>query len=202
MTPVINTSGVFRFKAPFDRLYDGTEIYTCIAVRKFNDIVNQGRDPYNLYYEPHDLPESVYETDTREHATIVSLQAHSDARVIQIPSSYIEAYPSQGGVPYENIALVLSLGPMENGKDLSFVQAEVVDLIRSLLGIEIESRFVKTSNTHYFPQAEHESIEAARALLIERNTSTRAQLLEAQAQLTQLKQENQSMREYIESNLV
>ena len=95
ITPPLLAKGRYTVRAPFE--VKETSIYTCIALRKFEDIVELGEDVYQTYYQPFGLTTAVYQLDVRAGAVIVTLQ-DPYGEVLYIPDTYILTYPNMGDI--------------------------------------------------------------------------------------------------------
>lgn len=182
LVPAMGIKGRFILAAPFDAKVLLNTSYTCVAVRRLEDIVAAGEDPLALYYTANGLPQERYNQDLAERVCIVSLQA-SLGEWIYVPSSFITAMPDQSGVPYTVTALAVSLGAVPNALNLTYLKTQIAELVVDTLGVNTPSvHAVALSATTNVSQGEHEALEAAREANRGETTTDRAKLLEVTQQ--------------------
>jgi hypothetical protein len=181
LIPAISTRGLYTLEAPFNAQVLAGVPYTCVAVRKLEDIIAAGGDPKALYYDANNVAGSVYETDVANGVCIVSLQA-VEGSWIYVPSSFISVMPDQGGIPYRTIVLGVSLGAIPDALDLGYIKTQIGALVKDNLGVESEIQEVAISPPGNLSQAEHDTLEAARQVNITNRTTERAKLLAVTAE--------------------
>jgi len=197
----IGIKGTFELSAPYTDLVKQNVEYTCIAIRKFEDIVAEGEDPYELYYKTVGLATQNYKDDIAAGANIISIQS-SDGVVIYVPDTYIVSMPNQGGVPYHVLALGVTLSALPDKTDLSYLKDRVKGLVRDTLGIACEIQEVAISALLSLSPEEHDNIESARQALIESSPTDYAKLLDMTRQRDALQQKVSQLEDYIKANLV
>lgn len=144
ITPNIGAQGVYTLAAPFNALVIPNITYTCRAIRKLEDIIGNGEDPYDVYYKPHNLTKNDFLRNLNNNDCIVSLQS-SAANWIYVPSSYILSYPSGAGVKYQAMMIGISLGTIPSSLDLSNLETEIKDLVYHSIGVEATTKQVVVS---------------------------------------------------------
>lgn len=183
--PPIGTRGIYSLKAPWSA--EPTILYTCIAIREFEDLENLGTNVYETYYAPMDLTEDDHREDQSKGAVIVTLASDTTAP-IYIPSSYIASYPNLSYRNYQHVVLSASLGPLPDYIDMTFAREQLASVLADVIGktptvnVSIAAMYGMVS-----PQ-EHEALEAARQAAIASRTTDRAKLLAVQQQNAQLMQ--------------
>lgn len=190
-TPPLYATGQWSVNSPFQVVEAG--VYTCKAIRSFDEIRAAGVDPYSTYYEPLGLTRQDYETDVTNLANIVTLM--SDAHpMVHVPDTYIASYPDLTTVPYRHIVLSLSLGAVPDSLVLDNTKTQIKELVASTLGIDGE---VKLHQVGYvdkgFDQGTHETLEANRLSRIEETRTDYARVLEQQAELERLREQNETL---------
>lgn len=184
LIPGIGARGLFTLKPPFAAKLLPATPYQCVAVRKLEDIAAAGGDPKALYYTANGLSDADYQADLAAGVVIVSLQA-SAAEWLYVPSTYIQSMPDQGGIPYTTMAVAVSLGPVANSLDLTYLKTKMKDLASEVLGLDplvVEAHAMAISATSNVTQTEHAALEAARAVRIAETQTDHAQLLAMTAQ--------------------
>lgn len=176
LIPAISTRGLYTLAAPFNAQVLPAVPYTCVAVRKLEDIVAAGGDPKAQYYTANGIADSVYETDVADGVCIVSLQA-AEGSWIYVPSSFITIMPDQGGIPYRTIVLGVSMGAIPDALDLTYIKTQITAIVKDNLGIDTTIQEVAISPPGNLSQAEHATLEAARQVNITNRTTERAKLL-------------------------
>lgn len=182
LIPAIGVKGRYVLASPFDVKLLANTSYTCVAVRRLEDIVAAGEDPQALYYTANSVTVERYRQDLADNVCLVSLQA-SIGEWVYVPSSFITAMPDQGGIPYTVTALAVSLGAIPNALNLSYLKSQMAELAVATLGVSTPSvHAVALSPTSNVSQGEHEALEAARQANRSEATTDRAKLLEAISQ--------------------
>lgn len=196
--PHIGAKGRYVFKAPLDTRV-GNKVYTCIAIRDFSDVINQGRDPQALYYAPLSLDAMDYHLDLSSNPHLISLQSEM-GDVVVVPASYIESFPIAGGIAYEVMGLVVNLGALPIDYTLTHIHTAIKEVVLANLGVDAQVQSVKLSETEFLSANEHATVEAARNQAITNRKTQHARLLEAQARIQELESERAALIQYIEEN--
>lgn len=197
--PHIGAKGRYVFKPPLDTRV-GNKVYTCIAIRDFSDVINQGRDPQALYYTPLSLDAMDYHRDLRSNPHLISLQSEM-GDVVVVPAFYIESFPIAGGIAYEVMGLVVNLGALPIDMTLTHIHTAIKEVVLANLGVDATVRSVKLSETEYLSADEHAIVESARNQAITNRKTQHARLLEAQARIEELESERAALIQYIEENI-
>jgi hypothetical protein len=198
LIPPIGTSGVFRLKSPFAALLRSNTSYRCDAVRRFADIYEQGIDPYTSYYAPHGLSKQQFDNDVGAGNCIVSLASSGD-HWVYVPSSYIEAFPNQGGITYQGIVVGVPLGAVPTYMDLSAVCQALQNVVRDMMGINAVASQVAVTAVENVRVEDHNAIMAARAHYIENATTDSAKAKNWENQYRALKQQYDQLAAYVVS---
>lgn len=196
--PIIGVKGIFTLLPPLEQQIAKGGIVECDAVRSFGDVIKQGRDPYTAYYEPLGLPKADYEQHAREGGYIVTLLSES-GRAHYIPAHYIKSAPMPGGLAYEVLALVADLGPIEKGRDLTYLTTKITNVITDNMGITPRIEIVKISDTQYFSSDDAQAMEQARENGITDRLTDSTKLVRALDENDRLRAENQALKDYIAS---
>lgn len=196
MTPQQRARGRYVLKAPFSA--NPNVIYTCIAIRSFEDIYDAGYDVYKTYYEPYGVIEGSiiggspfsFAAETSLLPNIISLLG-ADGSTIHVPDTFIQSFPNVSEVRYSRIVLSAELPPLPDTSDLTAVKTMVANLISATYGVTpviVEEHRAPTEDNP--TDAEHQALESARLLAITR-TETDA------ARVNRLDQENSLLRDQI-----
>jgi hypothetical protein len=199
LLPQINTRGIYTLSGPFAGSLLPDVAYTCVAVRKLEDIVALGDDPFAKYYQPFGLTVEQYKADLALGACLVSLQAGA-GNWMYVPSTYITKMPDQGGIKYTTLALAVSLSALPDYVDLTYIKQQISDIVMENLGITSVVKTVALSAPALLSQTEHSALEAARQVKITNSTTDRAKLLTANTQLAAANQRIAMLEKYIRDN--
>lgn len=201
LIPSIGAKGKYRLHSPFDVLIKDVA-YTCVAIRRLTDFITMGRDPKELYYDPHGLDDTVWDEDSSNpEVCIVSLRSDSGLW-LYVPSTFILSFPDINSIPYSVRVLGVSLGAIPESLDLSNLYTNMIDLVRDTIGVESEVKSVVISETTLLPNDTHETLEIARNDLIESSQTQRATIIELHRQLDALRDTNHALEEHIKTRLL
>lgn len=149
-TPPQRARGLWKLREPFVILADVD--YTCTAIRSYDDMYNDGIDPYTDIYKPVGLVDGVaVGTETFSYArerllgiNIISL-ADPKGQVYHVPDNYILSFPSTVGIEYTHFILSASLGALPSNIDLTPAITAMKESIKDAFGVDA------TINTHSIP---------------------------------------------------
>jgi len=200
LVPPINVAGIYSLSGPWSQDVVPNTPYTCVAVRKFVDIIRKGEDPFTLYYAPKSLNVADYQRDSQYGECIVTLRS-AGGQFIYVPTSYIQSYPNQSGIPYAVMVLGVNLGAVPNHADLSVIRQKISDVVQGYYGITPSIQQAVISEVVTKTAADHGAIEAARqSAIIERQTDYSKLLLAEQTILSQA-QKIAQLEAYIKARL-
>lgn len=197
VVPVLNSSGQFAVNAPF-KLVDGVS-YTCIANRKFKDLLNQQVAVWERYYSPYGLTQAQYDQDLKDGAVLVTLFS-DDAPTLYIPSTYITGYPNAAATTFRHRVLSCSLGAIPDTLALDDLIQKVRALTSDVVGIEPTVLLHSVSLSTVITKEAAEAFESARQARINNRTTEHAQLLASQAENAELRTRNQMLEELLVQN--
>lgn len=162
ITPPLNTRGRYILKAPWSA--DPKVVYTCKAIRSFEDLYKLGQDVERTYYHLMGLtPESGFSfaEEQQREPNLITLMG-SDGSVIYVPDTYISSYPDTDVVNYQHVVLSASLGALPDYLDLGALTHEVGTLIASMMGVSVEVKPMICPSINVPTREQHETLEAAR----------------------------------------
>lgn len=194
IVPTLNSSGQFTVQSPF-KLVDGV-VYTCIAVRKFKDLLNQQVAVWDRYYSPYGLTQEQYNQDLKDEVVLVTLFS-DDAPTVYIPSSYILSYPSASATTFRHRVLSCSLGAIPDSLPLDDFIQKVRALASDVVGIEPTVALHSVSLSTVVTKEAAQAFESARQARINNRTTEHAQLLASEAENAILRQRNQLLEELL-----
>ena len=183
--PEVHAAGLWTLKAPYSSLLLPNVYYTCMAVRKMEDFIVLGIDPFTTYYEPFQLEKSKYQEDMLVGHCIVTVKSATN-EVKSFPSSMLSSFPTGGGVLYQTLAIAIDLGAVPVDMDLTGLENKLKDLVRDTLGVEGTPRLVNLSTKQLIDKESAKNIEAARQAKIRTSTTLTAENLALKAQLAEL----------------
>lgn len=196
----IGMTGLYVLAAPFNGLLKAGVAYTCVSIRKFEDLIADGVDPKVTYYLGNGLSQADYDRDYRAGLSILTLQS-SDGSVLHVPQYYVVSAPDQGGIPYRVLALGIKLSATPDSMDLSYVKSRIQEVVRDNIGVESEVQELVISSVLHLSQTEHAALEAARQAKITSSMTDYAQLLEVTRQRDAGLRKIQELEAYIRSTL-
>ena len=200
-TPPLYATGHWVIDNPFS--VSQSEIYTCKAIRSFDDLRAQGINPYNAYYLLKGISPAVYENDVRNLANIVTLMSDTNPTVY-VPDTYIRSYPESTTVPYRHVVLSLSLGAVSDFLALDDLKLKIQEYTLATLGIVgVVKEHQANGMAESIDQVTHQSLENNRLARIENNQTTYSQVLALTQELEQLRSQYRILeRLTIDNNLL
>lgn len=197
--PDIGCTGAYVLRAPFDTIIKANTSYVCRAVKTFNDIIGEGEDPFELYYDSVGLTQSNYDSDAAASAVIVSLQAGT-GEWVYVPSTYIVSFPLVNGTKYHAMMLGVSIGAVPDTMDLTAVKNKISDDVLNIIGIRPTMKEVAVSAISILSAEDAQRVEAARAARITIVKSNATNYQEASARADRMQLRLVEMETYIKSN--
>jgi len=183
LTPPLNAKGIYTVTAPFVLVAD--TIYTNKAIRSFADLIDAGVDVFQTFYTANGLTQAVYTADLNAGANIITLMSDTSPTV-HLPDTYIAAFPSIDNVPYSEVILALSLGPLPDALDFSFASQQIADAASSAVGVTPTVKTFLLPTTGTMTQVQSAAAETARQAAITNRTTDYAALLALQTQYATL----------------
>lgn len=187
MTPPLLTKGRYTLISPFVAI--PTNLYTCVAIRTFEECREAGINVLDLYYLPLGLTNVEYSRDLNAKATLITLFS-DDLKPLYVPDTYIESYPNLGQVNYNHVVLSVSLSSVPDFLDFSNLKLLMSSLVSDVTGVVPKVAIHKAASKGVITPEQHETIEVARVAAITHRTTDRAELLKANAKVTALETQN------------
>lgn len=139
MTPPIRARGTYQLKAPW--VANPNMVYTCVAIRGFEDIYETGLDVYKTFYVPMSVTDGAviggspfsFEAERAKKPNIITLLG-ADNSTIHVPDTFIAAYPAAATPRFARIVLAAELPPVLESADLTAVKDGVRDYIAQHYG--------------------------------------------------------------------
>lgn len=192
-TPPLGSKGKISLRAPWST--NPNVLYTCKAVRTFDDVYNSGRDVYHVFYKAMGLIEGsttytptpfVFEDEVEANVVIVTLSG-DDGGIIYVPDSFISTQPDVTEETYSHMVISASLSAISDKLDLSALKTQISNLIQGVIGLTPaiqESRLPSLNNPS---PLQHALMEAARrgAITLTETDRARAERLQAELVLCQ-----------------
>lgn len=192
IVPSLNAVGTFTVKAPFT-LSPGVT-YSCIATRRFKDLLNQNAQVFERYYTPYGLDQATYEQDLKDDAVLVTLFS-DDAPTVYVPSTYITSEPDLSATTFRHRVVSISLGAIPDTLPLDDLTSKLSSLCSDVVGIEPTVLLHSVSLSAVVSKDAANAFEAARQARIKNRTTEHAQLLAAQAENQDLRTRNALLEE-------
>lgn len=187
LTPPLLTKGRYTLISPF--VAETTNLYTCVAIRTFEECREAGINVLDLYYLPLGLTNVEYSRDLNAKATLITLFS-DDLKPLYVPDTYIESYPNLGQVNYNHVVLSVSLSSVPDFLDFSNLKLLMSSLVSDVTGVVPKVAIHKAASKGVITPEQHETIEVARVAAITHRTTDRAELLKANAKVTALETQN------------
>lgn len=200
LLPPLGASGVYTLSAPFQNKMQANTSYRCDAIRRLNDFIELGVDPYEEFYAPMQIPRSTYERDIGQNVSIVSLVSQNN-HWVYVPSTYITSYPNVNGIPYVSLLLGVSLGAIPHYMDMSGLSAAISNLVRDTIGVVPQIRQVAVSDVTNLSQRDHDALETNRQQAINNTQTDRARAIALQSENAALRTQLNDLQAYIRNNL-
>lgn len=193
-TPLMYARGLYTLEKPW--IANTNKIYTCIAIRSFEDIYKQGMDVYKTYYEPIVQEGSTigsgvfsFNEEALLKPNIITLRA-DDNELIYVPDTFINNVPNTTIVPYGHILAAVDLGLLPEEYPTDVIEAEIADIVLKHFGIKTTISIMKYPTVSNPTVEEHEQLTALREGAILANPSK-------ESELAGLRQLNADLGDYI-----
>ena len=168
-TPPMYARGRYVLTAPFDSLITATRLYTCIAIRSFKDVYEDGLDVEIEYYNPMGLVNGQdyggspfdFQAEKDALANIVTLIG-DNGQMIFVPDTFIASYPDLTDVKYSQIVVAFNFGAVPDYLVLSAVKSGMANLGASHLGVVPAVTEHRAPSANAVTPIQHEALEVAR----------------------------------------
>lgn len=197
--PTIGSSGNWKLKAPFDTKLLPSISYSCQAIRLLSEVVGSGRDVYAEDYEPNGIPQADYDQHVADGISIITLISAVGA-VVNVPSPYLDGWPSSDVVPYVVMAAVVTLGALPNTVDPSFLTPILKNTVMNALGYDPDVEYVTVSDVTNILFSNHTALEAARKANIQDNNTDYVRRLKAEADLVSARATIAALQKFIKDS--
>ncbi|MNE31197.1 hypothetical protein D3C80_1247490 [compost metagenome] len=111
------------------------------------------------------------------NVAIVSLTSATQAP-IYVPSSYILSFPGLTSFNYQNVVLSLSLGPLPDTLDLTFLKTQISTTVAAVIGVPPTVFENVAATTGVVTPEQHDALEAARQAAVTNQTTDYARYIE------------------------
>ena len=196
-TPPIGCVGRYELVQPW--VASTAKVYTCKAIRTFQDLRVKNIDPYTYAYKPYGAEKTLVDNDEREGACIVTLIA-DDGETIYVPDTQIVSYPNMGDYHYRRAILSIDLGAIPDNLSLDWLIAKIKEETTGIVGIDPQVKLHESEIRDAMTPEAHERAEAARAAARQNQVTTKAQLEIAKTQLSDLTLRYRELEKYVTDN--
>lgn len=194
--PTVGSSGYFELRTPFDQVILPNERYTCQAVRKLSDYLANNEDPKTEVYDANSIDEAEYDQDVQDDMYIISLQGET-GQWVYVPARYVVKYPIVNGIPYRSMMIGVSLPPLPAERNLSHLSADITNLVKDSLGVDVQIDLMETSIVILVDKARHDLEQAQRDALANGRLTDRGRYISTQQQLDQALMKIQNLEAFI-----
>lgn len=198
--PALNSSGTYQFKKPFSDFINSQTVYQCKSIRKISELISSGVNVFNTYYSPYNIQSLVYEEDKANDISIIGLY-NDTAKWLYIPTTFINAYPDNSGVPYRRMAYAIDIGPVEESFDLTTLNDNLTNLVKTNLGITPDIRIVSLSKPSMVRYEDHVAIQNMRQGRINVESTLYVELANTKQSLETALTKIKMLEKYIADNL-
>lgn len=199
--PTVGSSGYFQCRAPFDALITPGERYTCEGIRSLSDMLANNETPKVDIYDKYLIDEAVYTQDLDLNMSIVSLQGET-GHWLYVPAHYIITYPITNGIPYRTMMIGIALPALPANRDLSFLQTDIVNLVKDSLGVTARTNVTERSRVVLITREKHDAAQAARTAASSGKLTDRARYMATLQELQSATQKIAELERYILDNHV
>lgn len=194
-TPTIYATGKWQIKTPFN--VNPSAVYTCTAIRSFEELETVGVDIYAKHYAINGLSVAEFEQDKTSLANMVTLVSDTEP-MVEVPDTYILGFPDKTSMPYTHIVLSASLGVIPSTLNLTDVKSQIEELILDNLGYDVkvnahQAGFVVEN----VDMVNHQIIESNRKAKMASNQTPLAKQRALEQELETLREKNRTMEQYI-----
>lgn len=193
-TPPFKVSGLWELRKPW--VCNGTQVYTCIAIRKFDEILLDQGDIYRDYYYPKGLAYGVYEADKELGASIVTILSEFGEE-IDVPDTYIVKYPQVNLADYHHVILSASLGPLPTKANLTHVRAKMMEVLEAVVGKKPTIKLHSAPVMNAITTKQARQAEQVRQSAITDRTTTYVAVSELEKKLTDALASNILLKRYV-----
>lgn len=132
--PNVGYNGSFTFKAPFDTLYNPNKKYTVTSIRDLKEMRDSNENPYEYIFQSNQLTQNDFNYCVHFNIPIAVLTDSGD-NYYYIPCNYIEKINNAHGFQYIEKVLVVSLGYIPIGTDLTQLEANILSDVKDNIGV-------------------------------------------------------------------
>jgi hypothetical protein len=194
--PTLNSSGTFLFKSPISDKINPQSIFVCKSIRKITELLSAGEDVLQKYYITNNLSNETYEEDLNKDASVIGLYSDSIGW-LYVPSSQINGYPDNSGVPYRRLGLVVNLGPVVENYNLDSINNLLKEVVKTHLGIDPEVNVLSLSEQAMVKREDHEAIERMRLSKINTEQTVFVKLAKSEQTVIDLQFRLKQLEDYI-----
>lgn len=176
---IMNTSGRIALDEVFNGKYQPNEIYTVSAVMTIEALGSLGIDVLKSVYLDQGLTEDDYLADLRAKAEIVTFSGGTIGS-IRVPASKVKSLPDQTTVPYHEVIISVSLGPMATSYDYSNFRKELAEFSSDISGVSTDKINVYLdvlNQSNSVTVEEHKTLEQTRLNNVKNRTTSRGREL-------------------------
>ena len=154
----------YTFKAPFDNLHSDN-FYIVEQNATMDSLIDDNVDVFNSVYVPNNVTFDTYNADFSNGVSILTLYDGTN-RVI-VPSKYISPRNEISKHNYTEYGLTFNLGGLttEEIVTLSQIEADIIQLIKHMIGVTAVSKQVALMELPPKTELEHTTIQSARAVI-------------------------------------
>lgn len=172
--PTIGLEAYFTFKEPVARSLQnrlGVNVSQILlkvsAINEIKEMLqSELRDPFLEAYSPAGIEQAQYNQDLIDNLQILTFKftaPNGSVRYVRVPMTYVSGYDSVVDIVYLNKTLVVDLGPQHQDLDLTAVHDDLIDFVKTRLGITPMLKEVSIGDVVKITSEEHALREALRA---------------------------------------
>lgn len=162
VTPRIYAEGRYTLNTPWAEVMPLGVVFVCEAIRTFAEIEEEGTDVYETYYLDYGVSESVFKSDLKEGACIITLVSQDRQTIIYVPDTFILYAPSDDAVNCDQIVLSVNLGVIPAYLDLTALKQALQTKMTEVIGIDKEFVENRVPSIKSISSADNDIATAAR----------------------------------------
>ena len=171
----------FSFLAPYNTVLSDKTIYEVTQKYTLKSMIDSGMDPLNQVYLKYEMTEEDYINDLTIDMSIVELTLGS--KRYYVPADRIVSVGDETNVPYSERMIGIKLGFIPHAELVTNAITDIKALVADSLGIDAIVEDVVVTVQVDQTLAEHQAVEAARALLRTDPTNYKKKYFKIKAEL-------------------
>lgn len=197
--PTIGVSGSWKLKAPLDTKLLPSMSYSCQGIQSLLSVIASGRDVFAEDYEPNGISQATYDEHVAEGISIISLVSSTGVS-LNVPSPYLDGWPSSDVIPYVVMGALVTLGAIPNTLSPEFLTPIIQNAVKAALGNDAAVEYVTMGEVQNILFSDHTALEIARKANIDNNNTDYVRRLKAEADLVAARATIAALQKFIKDS--